>query len=128
MASLKCRIRSIACVPGCWMFTAKAEGDIAVHSQEGAQLDTARAHEGGALALCTLPHAGRTGVDTTEDGDDRQQDAACMMMSGGQDCAVKIWRVSDSGSLAPVLRYACRSSVQVNTACVLPSIRYLLWA
>lgn len=87
------------------MCTATAQGDVTVHNSEGAQLNAVRAHEGGALALCMLPRFGEGAGATAEDSD-RQQDATCMVLTGGQDCSVKLWEVPASGAPTAVLRCA----------------------
>ena len=93
-------------MPGSWTLVATSQGDLAVHDSKGAQVNAQRAHEGGAVAVCMLPQADSavaTGGEAVADAD-RQQGAGSLVLSAGQDCTAKVWRVSDSGTLSPILR------------------------
>jgi hypothetical protein len=96
-------------MPGGSIITATALGDVVIHNQEGEHLSSARAHDGAALTLCRLSDAGVGTGGAAADAADRQSDGGCMVMSGGQDCSVKLWRVREGGSAAAVLRCVRKS-------------------
>jgi hypothetical protein len=71
---------------------------VAVHTLDGVRLCAARAHEGGAMAICALPDTAGHRASGAEPGE------ACMLMTGGQDCSAKLWSASEDAATL-MLRY-----------------------